>query len=114
MRTKHPPQTTAYTIMEEMGNVVLSNFIQRIVPPRFSSHDFMDLFRSHFSVEYKQMLQVCPECEDEKHRNAKISNAIGRYLGNHQIGLRIEKIGVEHSKNINGTMSKASVWRKIM
>ena len=114
MRTKHPPQTTAYTIMEEMGNAVLNNFIQSIIPPRFSSHNFISLFCSHFSAEYERMLQAYPECEDNNHRNTKISNAIVRYLGNHQIGLSIEKIGVEHSKNINGTMSNASVWRKIM
>ena len=114
MRTQHPPQTTAYTIMEEMGNAVLSDFIQSITTTRFSSHYFIDLFRSHFSVEYERMLQVYHEYADNNHRNTKISNAIGRYLGNHQSGLRIEKIGIEQSKNINGTMSKASVWRKIM
>ncbi len=115
MATNHPKRTTAYTIMGEIGNETLLRFIRNAFPSReFTSHDFTMLFPTHFPNEYERMLEVYAEYGEMPYRNQKITNAIGKYLGNHRQSLHIEKIGTAKSKNINGSISSASVWRKTL
>ena len=115
MATNRPTRTTAYTIMGEIGNETLFNFIHNVLPARkFTSHDFTMLFPVHFPNEYERMLDAYVEYGETPYRNQKITNAIGKYLGNHRQSLHIEKIGTAKSKNINGTVSSASVWHKVL
>lgn len=100
--------------MGEIGNAVLLDFIRStLANQQFTSHDFIDLFSGHFSAEYERMVDIYSEYGDICYRNKMVANAIGRYLGNHRNNLHIEKIGVQRSKNINGTISSASVWHQI-
>lgn len=115
MATNQPTRTTAYTIMGEIGNETLFNFIHNVLPARkFTSHDFTMLFKTHFSNEYERMLEVYAEYGETPYRNQQITKAIGKYLGNHQQSLHIDNIGKARSKNINGTVSSASIWRKTL
>ena len=115
MRIKHISRTTAYSIMSEIGDTELLAFIRRtFVVNLFSSHDFIESFVAHYSVEYERMQDVYAEYGDICYRRKMIANAIGRYLGNHCDRLCIEKVRVERSKNINETMSSATVWRIIL
>lgn len=115
MATNRPTRTTAYTIMGEIGNETLFNFIHTVLPAReFTSHDLTMLFPVHFPNEYERMLDAYVEYGETPYRNQKITNAIGKYLGNHRQSLHIEKIGTAKSKNINGTVSSASIWRKTL
>lgn len=115
MRTKRIIRATAYTIMSEIGDTELLAFIRRtFVVNLFSSHDFIRSFVAHYLVEYGRMVDVYTEYGGICYSRKMIANAIGRYLGNHCDRLCIEKVRVERSKNINGTMSSATVWRKIL
>lgn len=113
MATSRLTRTTAYIIMGEIGNETLLGFIRNALPTHeFTSHDFTMFFPIHFPNEYERMLEIYVEYGEIPYRNQKITNAIGRYLGKHRQSLHIEKIGTARSKNINGTISPASVWHK--
>ena len=115
MATNRPTRTTAYTIMGEIGNETLLRFIRNAFPSReFTSHDFTMLFPTHFSNEYERMLEASAEYGEMPYRNQQITRAIGKYLGNHRQSLHIDNIGKARSKNINGTISQASIWRKTL
>lgn len=115
MATNRPTRTTAYTIMGEIGNETLFNFIHTVLPAReFTSHDFTMLFKTHFSNEYERTLEVYAEYGETPYRNQQITRLIGIYLYNHQCELHIEKIRDVRSENINGTVSSASIWRKTL
>ncbi len=115
MATNRPTRTTAYTIMGEIGNETLFNFIHNVLPARkFTSHDFTMLFPVHFPNEYERMLEVYAEYGETPYRNQQITRLIGIYLYNYQCELHIEKIRDVRSENINGTISQASIWRKTL
>ncbi len=115
MATNQSTRTTAYTIMDGINHETLLGFIHNVLPAHdFSSHDFTMLFKTHFSNEYERMLEVYAEYGETPYRNQQITKAIGKYLDNHRQSLHIEKIGTAKSKNINGTVSSASIWRKTL
>lgn len=115
MTTKRTTRTTAYTIMGEIGNETLLEFIRNaLISHEFTSHEFIYLFRTHFRNEYERMLEIYAEYGEIKYRNKQIANAIGRYLGHHRQSLYIEKIDTKRDMNINETISAASIWRKTL
>lgn len=115
MATRHTSRITAYTIMGGIGDDALLGYIRTSLPAsEFTSHDFTIHFPTFFPDEYERMLEVSIEYGDMPHRNQKIANSIGKYLWHHRHSLHIEKTGTVRNKNINGSISSASVWRKTL
>jgi hypothetical protein len=104
---------TAYTILTELGNDVLREYIYQSIPSEeFDSHDFTNPFVKDFKANYEEMLEVHRAEGDIKDRNVIISRLIGNYLGNNRVSLEIEKTGETTSLNMNGKISETSKWRK--
>lgn len=107
------PKTTVYSILRGLDIVTLSNYIhQQIDEPTFDSHRITNVFPQIFQAHYEQMIGTFPEETTQEECNIVIANCIGIYLGKVQNLLHIEKIGKQYSENMNGKITKTSLWRK--
>ncbi len=108
-------ETTAYSILQELGNDALHKYIyENITEPTFDSHRIINHFPQDFTVYYERMLAAHVDEGDIRDRNVIIANRIGIYLGHNSRALQIEKIGEVTSINMNEEETPTSLWRKLV
>lgn len=83
---------TAYSILREIGNEVLSRYIyENIAEPIFDSHRITNPFPQDFKGHYERMLTAHSTEGSVEARNIVIANLIGIYLGRNKKALNIRK-----------------------
>ena len=108
-------ELTAYSILKELGNKALLKYIrERIHEPTFDSHRITNRFPKDFTDYYERMLIVHANEGDIRNRQVVIAKLIGSYLGHNRKALKIEKIGIAQSENMNGAITPTSLWKKTL
>lgn len=107
-------KTTAYSILKELGNDLLRQYIYNQLPyPQFNSHDFTNSFAENFQDHFNRMLELHRTEGNDEQSGQIVSRLMGVYLGMNRKALMIEKIGENPpTLNINSTYTKTSLWRK--
>lgn len=104
-----------YSILNSLGDENFREYIHRQIEESiFDSHRITNVFPQIFQAHYEQMIGAFPEETTKEECNIVIANCIGVYLGKVQNRLHIEKIGEQYSENMNGKITKTSLWRKTL
>ncbi|GET34629.1 hypothetical protein PbJCM13498_34920 [Prolixibacter bellariivorans] len=93
--------------MTEQFVIIRDEIINGIPSRVFDSHEFIRFFSKRFETKYVEILS---SYKDEPFRN--VHSQIGKFLSEHQEGLKIKSIGTIMSKNIFGIDNSNEKWEK--